>query len=140
MKHYLRILWMSVFFVVLSLPQAFAQSNYYDKHIIIAIDQTPDVQTHYKMPQIRDWLLKILLNQDIPTNEVSSGNLSNRSLNFNPETDCIELFAFGVEGCGKYGYDDRNEYYKVKYSYQNNLSNVDFYNKVSNTLLSQKAN
>lgn len=137
MKRYLHILWMSVYFVVLSLPQAFAQSNYYDKHIIIAIDQTYDVQEHPQMAIVRGWVDKLLKNQSIDPRDLDKQSNPLINFSFNPQTDCIELFAFAVEGSSNHHNDSRNQYVRIKYN-RDYLSKGQMYNAITEAILGKR--
>lgn len=110
-------------------------NSYYDKHIIIAVDQTSDVQKHDMMQQINSWLRMILTNQRIPSNELSPTSIVPDELCFNPKTDCIELFAFGIQGHSDASPSNTdNSYYIIKHNC-GSLSKENYYKEVYNALL-----
>ena len=92
MKHYLQIIWMCLSLVVLSIPQAFAQSEYYRRHYVIIVDQGV-IQRHPNT---------ILLYKDIRELFVSNTPFSSQFTgnefvpNFDEQKDQISIFASGI--------------------------------------------
>lgn len=77
--------------------------RYYGKHVIIAIDQTPDVQNHVQRDVIKKWLNALLMGEPIESSSYDRQSIP-AEFTFYPHRDKISLFAFAVEGCsGKIG-------------------------------------
>ena len=67
--------------------------DYYGKHIIIVVDQTPDLQGDPHLKDIYSYIKNNLLgNQSISSNGFSS------SITFNEDTDELSLFTFALSG------------------------------------------
>lgn len=124
--------------VTASLLPIMSQNNYYDKHVIVAVDQTPDVQNHINMPLINAWLQNILTGRTISKGELSPTSIPLQGFAFNTTTDCIELFAFGIEGASSfstyYWWHPDNQYGRIKRN-QNEFTNDELYKEITDALL-----
>lgn len=75
-------------------------SKFYDKHIIISVDQTGKTFKNPRTcPLLGEAIAALLRNEDIPS-EVNITTLPR--INYNPATDCIDLFVFGLWGTSNY--------------------------------------
>lgn len=69
--------------------------SYFKKHVIIIVDQT-EVQNNGDMQLIFNELRNLLLNKEVLNN--NSNNIIPENLFFNPNTDELSLYAFGLAG------------------------------------------
>ena len=104
---------------LLDLLVSFGQETndkYYGKHVIIAIDQTGDVYRHQNMNMVYNWLERLLKNEELSLVDMDPSSVLCSDFMFNENTDCISLYAFGLEGkSANYPYDkDRNVYMRIK--------------------------
>ncbi len=96
MKHYLHIVWMSLSLVLLSIPQGFAQSDYYRRHYVIVVDQGV-IQRHPNTPLLyKD--IKELFVQNTPLS--TQCNADEFAPHFDERCDQISILASGIS------YDD----------------------------------
>ena len=102
----LKEIYRSVVFISLFFSFIFASANpaYYNKHVIIVVDQSPTVQTHQNMPKLYDALVDFF-NGKKPQGLTSNSQIP-ANFNFNPDTDEISLFASSLRGSGINPIDD----------------------------------
>lgn len=114
-----------IFFAIFSLFGQSTNDKYYGKHIIIAVDQTSDVQSHKDIGEVKQWLKQLLCNQTISAENMDSQAILPVDFTFNENTDRISLFAFGIEGKSEpYPYDkQRNAFMRIKK--KQNSENID---------------
>lgn len=127
-----------VFILLISLClNIVAQSDrYYDKHIIIAVDQKAAAvngkhNDYTGYPNAMDALYKgvrSLLTASYPREGINeSMSIISSGFKFNPETDCISLFAYGIP-------KGQNNYDKVKSEINSNYK----FDIIPNSLIKQR--
>ena len=96
--------------VLLATVSVSAQSpEYYNKHFVILVDQTPDVQKHKNMKVLYDAICAFLRGEDDVVEkyglDASLSDLSDvpKNIKFDEKNDQISLFSFGIVGAYKYG-------------------------------------
>ena len=112
----------SLLFAIQCLSGQDFDDKYYGKHIIIAIDQTGDVQSHNDIGIIKTWIKQLLCNEKLSSADMDPQSNYSDNFSFDENNDHISLFAFGVEGkSASYPYNsDKNVYMNIKNSQRNN--------------------
>ncbi|MBE6267402.1 MAG: hypothetical protein E7092_00165 [Bacteroidales bacterium] len=127
-----------VLMIFLFIPSAgFCVEDYYDRHIIIAVDQKA-IRDYGDYSKARDSLfaaIKSFLRND---GKISGMNKTMSYISpgvyFDKETDKVSLFAFGIPGTDQYSYDD-SPYARLKRSLRYDYS----FNKISDSLIKSRA-
>ena len=87
--------WFILFFVLMNnLGNAKEKVDYYNKHIILLVDQTRDVQEHPYLNRIYKLLCDVLSGQDVSLN----GGVFPHNFKFNPSLDELSIYSFGLYG------------------------------------------
>jgi hypothetical protein len=83
--------------------------DYYNKHFVILVDQTPDVQKHKNMKVLYEAICAFLRGEDDVVEkyglDASLSDLSDvpKNIKFDEKNDQISLFSFGIVGAYRYG-------------------------------------
>lgn len=91
-----RLLWLMLLLVLINnaLVNAKEKVDYYNKHVILLVDQTRDVQDHPSLNNIYKLLCDVLSGQDVSQNE----GVFPRNFKFNPSMDELSIYSFGLYG------------------------------------------
>lgn len=80
--------------------------DYYNKHFVILVDQTPDVQKHKNMKVLYDAICAFLRGEDDVVEKYgldTSLSYVPKNIKFDEKNDQISLFSFGIVGAYRYG-------------------------------------
>ena len=94
MKNCIRILCLSVLAILVLLPEmVWGAPQYYRKHIVLVVDQTPKTSAGGYLKPVGDALLSFLNGADVKQSYLVPSQFS-----FDSSEDLIEVFTYGLEG------------------------------------------